>query len=742
MTHPGRIAARPAVAVTSTSSAQHHTEAGQQWVTSPYRIAQGSAAVSGAQAIPVPELAAAHLKPGESLTLRYDLQSTDVADFTATITLKTRKNSDCLSGIPLHEPVTTGLQTLAMCLPGFRLEEAEAAIMVNEVRLDPGYSAMLLVPQQDWLDDAGVESHQSGQHSTPLIRLPALAPGSIRVDRLLEALITSGRASSLSVEIGRVSLGRRDIKLIERAREALRAREMSLPADGSEASMVRFHLAYLQGWAVARAGVSLSFRLGFEGQPEPNLMKVAADMLYGPRPEARLAPVDDRCPDLDFSLSVASMMKAPVLLPLAAELDRLGFFSRRRWYGKADHTSACQIGCNQDGVPVALAPADLGRHLYIIGATGVGKSTLMARMIRQDIDNGLPTIVMDPHGDLFNEINDGLSDDQRQRACTADLSAIEGGFGLDLLDMSGNRPDIRLNFVCNQLIAVFRKVLYRDQPEGFGPMFESYFRNALMLQVLGSPTLCSLSDFDRVFGDPKYRADLLANCKDEMVVRFWKQTAVRAGGEAALENIAPYIVSKLTQFTGSPLIRPIIDGSRTKVNFGRIFDDRGILLINLAKGVVGETDAALVGTLFTIDLFATALARTSVRRHERARVRLYLDEFQTYASDVLSQMLAECRKFGLELVLANQSLTQISGARSKPDVADAILANVGTVLAFRTGPRDARQLQDWFAPTFDAAALMRLPDHRFAARLLQNGMPLEPFMVRSLSMKNGPTVHH
>ncbi|MCZ8017228.1 MAG: type IV secretion system DNA-binding domain-containing protein [Limnobacter sp.] len=703
---------------------------------STYRIVRGAAAVSGAQATPVPELAAAHLKPGESLTLRYDLQPTAAADFTATMTLKTRIDPDGPSGNPLLEPGTAALPMLEMCLPGLRLKETETAIMANEVLLDPGYSQMLLAPRQDCVHAAGVEIQSSGQYSTPLFRLPALAPGLIRVDRLLEGLITSERASSLSVEIGRVSLGRREIKLIERARETLRAREMSLPADGSEASVVRFHLAYLQGWAVARAGVSLSFRIGFEAQPEPNLMKVAAYMLYGPRPEARLAPVDDRCPDLDFSLSVASTMKAPVLLLPTEQLDRLGFFSRRRWQGKADNTLACQIGSNLNDNSVALSPADLGRHLYIIGATGVGKSTLMARMIRQDIDKELPTIVLDPHGDLFNEIKDGLSDDQRQRACIADLSAPEGSFGLDLLDMSGNRSDIRLNFVCNQLIAVFRKVLYRDQPEGFGPMFESYFRNALMLLVLGSSTACSLSDFDRVFGDPKYRADLLAHCNDEMVVRFWKQTAVRAGGEAALENIAPYIVSKLTQFTGSPLIRPIIDGSRTNVNFARIFDDRGILLINLAKGFVGETDAALVGTLFTIELFATALARTSVRRQERTRVRLYMDEFQTYASDVLSQMLAECRKFRLELVLANQSLTQISGARSKPDIADAILANVGTVLAFRTGPCDARQLQDWFAPTFDASALMRLPDHCFAARLLQDGKPIEPFLVRGDRVEN------
>lgn len=692
---------------------------------------QRSSESSGAKMLPPLEVAANNLEPGEALILRYDLRATDASDFTARITLKTRKTLGHRSGPRLHGSVSGGQQTLAMCLPGFRLEEVDAQTTAKEAALDPGYAAMRLALKSGWLRELEIESHEFGHERSPLLRLPVLDVGSIRVDRLLEALIASGQAESLSVEAAKICLGPHEIKIIARTREALRAREMSLPPDGAEAALVRYHIAFLQGWAVAGAGISLSFRLGFECKPSPNVVRVAADMLYGARPKVRLAPVDAQSPDLDFSLSFASMMKAPVLLPAAADLDRLGFLSRRRWRRPTDARTDCQIGCTPEGDLVSLAPTDLDRHVYIIGATGVGKSTLMARMIRQDIDAGLPSIVIDPHGDLFSEISLGLSDDQRQRAITADLAAIEGGFGLDLLDTSGTRPDIRLNFVCNQLIAVFRKVLYRDQPEGFGPMFESYFRNALMLLVLGSPSSCSLSDFDRVFGDPKYRSDLLANCKDEMVTRFWKQTAVRAGGEAALENIAPYIVSKLTQFTGSPLIRPLIDGSRTSLNFGRIFDERGILLINLAKGAVGEADAALVGALFTIDLFATALARSSVTRNQRNRVRLYMDEFQSYASDVLSQMLAECRKFGLELVLANQSLTQISGARSKPDIADAILANVGTVLAFRTGPRDARQLEEWFAPSLDAAALMRLPDHNFAARLLQDGVPLEPFIALS-----------
>lgn len=742
MAHPGKFAPRPAVFEAAKPLDRLGPDLRQDWNLSHYRLAAGSVG-SAIQPVPFPELIAVHLEPGESLTICFDLQPSRVSDFTASITLKTRNLARNHARTTPDDSGAAKLASLSICIPGYRLEEIEETRVMSLATVVPGHSSLSLSQAHDWAVDTEAACLGCGLQRNPLVHLPIIVPSEIRVDQLLKALIDAGQAASLSVELARVTIGRREVLLIERTQEALRARGMSLPAEGSEAALVRFQLAQLQGWAGARSGVSLAFGLGFEDPAPQQLLKIVADLLFGPRPAVRIAAVDNRSPDLDLSLSIASMMKAPVLVPPAQFMDQLGFFTRRRWKGRIEESvAACQIGCTLGGVPVSLAPTDLGRHLYIIGATGVGKSTLMAKMIRQDIDNGLSTIVIDPHGDLFKEIRDGLSDDQRQRACVADLSVVEGGFGLDLLDMSGNRPDIRLNFVCNQLIAVFRKVLYRDQPEGFGPMFESYFRNALMLLVLGNEAPCSLSDFDRVFSDPKYRAELLANCKDEMVVRFWKQTAVRAGGEAALENIAPYIVSKLTQFTGSPLIRPIIDGTRPTVNLGHIFDKNGVLIVNLAKGVVGEADAALVGALFSIDLFAAALARTSVPRQKRTRVRLYMDEFQNYASDVLAQMLAECRKFGLELVLANQSMTQISGARSKPDVADAILANVGTVLAFRTGPRDARLLEEWFAPSLDAAALMRLADHSFAARLLQDGVPIEPFVMRSHGMTNSLQMHH
>lgn len=392
-----------------------------------YRLAQGAKALSRVQRVPVPELSAVHLEAGETLTVRYDFGMTNMSDFTATIALKTRKSADQDAAADRDASSESCRAALSLCLPGFRLDKTDAAAFCPEIMLLPGYTAMALAPEQALADEPNLANGRKPSPCSPLIRLPLIAPWAITVDRLLDALIDSGQARSFSVELSRVSFSGRDVRLTERTREALRAREMSLPIDGLDAGLIRFQLAILRGWAVARSGVRLSFRLGFDGLPNPQVAKVAADMLFGPSPEVRLAAVDDRSPDLDFSLALASMMKTPVFVPTATKLDQLGFFSRRRWrYDTENQEPGCQIGQTLDSVPVSLAPADLGRHLYIIGATGVGKSTLMARMIKQDIANGLPTVVVDPHGDLFNEIHDGLTDDQRRRATVADLSITEG----------------------------------------------------------------------------------------------------------------------------------------------------------------------------------------------------------------------------------------------------------------------------------------------------------------------------
>ena len=158
-------------------------------------------------------------------------------------------------------------------------------------------------------------------------------------------------------------------------------------------------------------------------------------------------------------------------------------------------------------------------------------------------------------------------------------------------------------------------------------------------------------------------------------------------------------------------------------------------MINLAKGAVGASDAALLGALFTIQLFSAALLRHRMQPNARKRVRLYMDEFQVYAGETLVQMMAECRKFGLELVLANQSLSQIDGRDGGPDVSSSILANVGSIIGFRCGADDARKLGDWLCVDIAPSELTRLPDRAFVARLMSSGVPLPPTVGRTVDVQ-------
>jgi len=378
----------------------------------------------------------------------------------------------------------------------------------------------------------------------------------------------------------------------------------------------------------------------------------------------------------------------------------------------------------------AIGDGDLARHVYVVGATGTGKSTLLASMIRQDVAAGRGIMLIDPHGDLFAEIRDHLPHEIMRRALLADAGDLINPFALNLLAIEDDHTGMQRNFVCNQLIHMFKRLLYADCPEAFGPMFEAYFRNALMLLMDAEGPQANLADFERIFGDRTWRQRLLTKCGDPAVLRFWTEIAGHAGGEAKLENIAPYICSKLTQLTGNPVLRPILAAASPGLDLPGALAEGRVVLCNLAKGRIGGPDAALLGGILTIRLFAAAMARSSLPPGERTSFRLYLDEFQTYASDTLGQMLAECRKFGLELVLANQSIGQVDGRGA--DIGHAILANVGSLLAFRVGPMDARLLADWFAPDVSGRALARQPDRTFTARILHDGVPCAPMQLRTV----------
>lgn len=546
---------------------------------------------------------------------------------------------------------------------------------------------------------------------------------SFHLDVALAALARSGVEGELLVAVRRFEVSARVLRGLERAMDLVTA----APAFGAGGLLSFLAQARVQQeinlWQELRTGVQVSVTVSGPAAGSNLICGALERLLWG------AAPGVEPRGEIDLSDCFPAERGAlPFLTPRASTFKVLGFRDQAMARCR-DRTGETVLGSDLAGRKVGISRRDCGLHTYVIGATGVGKSTLIGNMVHQDIAAGRSVIVIDPHGDLFSEIRDSLSSSERRRAVLADGGDFANPFGLNLLEIRHEPIAVHRNFVANQLIGVFKSVLYRDVPEAFGPMFEAYFRNALLLLMDAGGAEATLADFDRVFGEPAYRRELLERCSDASTVRFWRHIAANAGGDVSLENIAPYICSKLTQLTGNALLRPIVTARKTTLDFETVMQNGCVCLVNLAKGLVGEADSALLGGLIVIRLFSVAMARAALPPSRRAPVRVYLDEFPTYAGQVLSQMLAECRKFGIELVLANQGLGQIDDARSGS--AHAILANVANVLAFRTGPDDARRLAEWFGPEIDPLSLTRLPDHTLVARLIADGTPRSPTRVRT-----------
>lgn len=608
-----------------------------------------------------------------------------------------------------------------LALPGFASCLAEQEPLQHQVRV--------VAPGADVLSPLGCVS--LGPVEARMLRsdhgavvLPVHSVARLNIENSIGALASTGKRIDLQLTVGRFEVDSGMLRALETADASLCSRlyrEPKSPVEGMALELLRSRLGI---WRASRTGLRLDVTLASPHPIDDHLVAMIAGLLYGPGPTSALH--EGIMLDLRGCLAIHSTGR-PRLMPPAQLLADLMLMCRRKTERPVPH--GLVLGRDAADRPVAIGPTDRARHMVILGATGVGKSTLMANMIAQDVAAGRGVILIDPHGDLYGQVRDALPREAEKRAILADAGDFADPFGLNLLEISSEPAAVQRNFIANQLVGVFQSVLYRGVPEAFGPMFGAYFRNALFLLMEAEGKNASLADFDRVFAEPAYRRSLLERCADPQVVRFWKDIATKAGGEAALENIAPYICSKLTQFTGNPLLRPIITAPRTTLDLPGAMDRGDTVLINLAKGLIGEHDAALLGGLITIRIFCAAMARSTRPAECRRPVRVYLDEFASYATGTLTQMLAECRKFGLELVLAGQSLDQVDGRADRPDVAHAILANVGSILAFRTGPNDARRLADWFEPEITSATLSRLPDHRLVARLLRCGLPAAPISI-------------
>lgn len=378
------------------------------------------------------------------------------------------------------------------------------------------------------------------------------------------------------------------------------------------------------------------------------------------------------------------------------------------------------------GVPkvIRMTQKDRQRHIYAIGKSGTGKSYLMANMIIQDIKNGEGVCVMDPHGDLVNEILRYIPKERAEDVIHFDPSDVERPIGLNMLEFE--KPEQK-TFVINELMNIFDK-LYDLRSTG-GPMFEQYFRNAVQLLMEDPESGSTIMEVPRVLADEEYRAYKLSKTTNPTVKDFWEKEAQKAGGEASLANMVPYITSKLTQFISNDFMRPIIAQQESSFSFREAMDSKKILLCNLSKGKIGEMNSDLLGMLIIGKILGAALSRVDMPEEERNDFYLYIDEFQNYLTEGISIILSEARKYKLCLYIAHQFIGQLV-KNGDTKIRDSIFGNVGTVISYRIGVDDTEILAKQFAPVFSEYDLLNVPARSVFIKMLIEGREPPAFNMK------------
>jgi len=380
---------------------------------------------------------------------------------------------------------------------------------------------------------------------------------------------------------------------------------------------------------------------------------------------------------------------------------------------------------------VKMQRDDRRRHLYIIGQTGVGKTTLMKGMIAQDIKNNEGFCVIEPHGEFAEYALSMVPPERAEDVIYFNPADLERPIGLNMLEYNPKYPEQK-TFIVNELIEIFDR-LYDLKMTG-GPMFEQYTRNALQLLMDDPSEGATLMEVPRVLADASFRKRLLAKCKNIVVKEFWEKEAEKAGGEHSLQNLVPYITSKFDTFIANDFMRPIIGQSRSALNFREILDNKKILLANLTKGRIGETNANLLGMVLVGKLMMAAFSRVDTPEEQRNDFFLYLDEFQNFTTESIATILSEARKYKLCLIIAHQYIKQIP-----EKIRDAVFGNVGSIIAMRVGAEDAEFLVKQFTPVFDQNDLINIDNFNAYVKMLVNNTTTRPFSIATYPAPKGST---
>jgi len=365
-----------------------------------------------------------------------------------------------------------------------------------------------------------------------------------------------------------------------------------------------------------------------------------------------------------------------------------------------------------------IRQADRRAHMYVIGKTGTGKSTLLETMIRQDIEAGRGLALFDPHGDLVERVLAWFPENRRGDLVYFNVPDASRPLGFNPLE---SVPLAKRAVTASGMLEVFKKIW----AESWGPRLEHILRNAL-LALLDQPQ-ATLADILRLMDEPVFRRIAASRVRNAQVRNFWLREYESYPARFRAEAIAP-IQNKVGAFLADPVLNAILTQPKSAFDLRRIMDEGHILLVNLAKGKIGEDSAALLGALLVSRIGLAGLGRADVPEANRKDFYLYLDEFQSFTTLSLANMMSELRKYRVNLILAHQYLAQLD-----EKVRDAILGNAGTIISFRLGLADAEILSKEFWPEFSAEDLISLPNYSVYLKLMVNGAVTKPFSAETLN---------
>ncbi|MCK4745350.1 type IV secretory system conjugative DNA transfer family protein [Candidatus Parcubacteria bacterium] len=362
---------------------------------------------------------------------------------------------------------------------------------------------------------------------------------------------------------------------------------------------------------------------------------------------------------------------------------------------------------------------DRRHHKYVIGKSGTGKSTLIKNMAIQDMRAGEGVAVIDPHGDLIEDLLNHIPKSRTNDVVYFNPADLDFPCGFNILEAKGDKEK---ELVASALISVFKHI-WRDF---WGPRTEYVLYNTVAA-LLDWPQ-STLAHVYQMLSDKRFRGRVVERIQDPMVRLFWVEVFASWSERFAGEVVSP-IQNKVGQLLAGPMLRNIICRPKSSFDMREIIDQKKILLVNLSKGRIGENRADLLGSVIVTKLYLAALARQTVKEQGRSDFYVYVDEFQSFATDAFASMLSEARKYRLNLILAHQYLDQISNS-----VRQAVFGNVGTMIVFRTGSADAQILEKEFAPYYELEDLRIQPNYAMIYKLIVGGIAARPDSAQSLPL--------